>query len=134
MKYISIIIIILFAAACGGSRKTISANPTNSTGLRKNIIQLKINEEKTIQLPSWASSGPQIGFTLSDTSIATVSRKEIVSTYDSTSLRPGDPVLANWVIKGLKRGTTRVKFSGRQPEKNNSANLRLKDFKIVVTD
>ena len=133
MKYLSIII-ILVAAACGSSKKNISNNPTNPTVLRKNIIQLKINEEKTIQLPSWASSGPQMGFTLSDTSIAKVSRKEIVSTYDSTGLRPGDPVLANWVIKGLKRGTTRMKFAGGRPEKNNSANLRLKNFKIVVTD
>lgn len=93
-----------------------------------------MNEEKTIQLPGWASSGPQIGFTLSDTSIAKVSRKEIVSTYDSTGLRPGDPVLANWVIKGLKRGTTRIKFAKGRTEKNEGTDLRLKNLKIVVTD
>lgn len=120
-------------AACGSTKYNTTNNPAE-TGLPKNTIQLKVNEEKTIQLPTWASAGPQMGFTLSDTSIATVSRKEVVSTFDSTGLRPGDPVLANWVIKGLKRGTTNVKFSGRRPEKANSANLRLKNFKIVVTD
>ena len=128
MKYISIIV-ILIVAACGSSRQN-----TSPTGLRNNSIQLKVNEEKTIQLPGWVSSGPQMGFALSDTSIAIVSRKETISTYDSTDLRPGDPVLANWVIKGLKPGTTRMKFTGRRPEKNNNANLRLKNFKIVVTD
>lgn len=132
MKYLSIIIFFV-AVACSSSKKYTSNNPTDPTVPRK-IIQLKINEEKTIQLPGWASSGPQMAFTLSDTSIAKVSRKEIVSTYDSTALRPEDPMLANWVIKGLKPGITRVKFTGRRPEKNNSANLRLKNFKIVVTD
>ena len=132
MKYLGLII-ILVVAACGSSKKGISNNPTDSTSSRK-VIQLKINEEKTIQLPNWASNDPQMRFILSDTSIATISRKETVSTYDTTGLRPGDPVLANWVIKGLKQGTTRVKFTGRRPEKNNGANLRLKNFKIVVTD
>ena len=116
MKYLSILI-ILIAAACGSSKKNSSSNSADSAVLRKNIIQLKVNEEKTIQLPGWASSGPQMGFALSDTSIATISRKETVSTYDSTGLRPGDPVLANWVIKGLKTGTTRVKFTGPRPKK-----------------
>lgn len=124
---------IFVATACSSSKKNTSNNSTDPTALKK-TIQLKTNEEKTIQLPGWAASSPQMGFTLSDTSIAKVSRKEIVSTYDSTGLRPGDPVLSNWVIKGLKQGTTKVKFSGRRPEKNNSANLRLKNFKIVVTD
>lgn len=133
MKYLSIIL-IFGVAACGSSKKGISSNPTNSTGLEKNKIQLKINEEKTIQLPTWASSGTQMAFTLSDTSIATVSRKEMISTFDSTALRTGDPVLANWVIKGLKSGTTRVKFSGRRLAKNNGANLRSKNFKILVTE
>lgn len=132
MKYLSVII-ILVVAACSSSKKNNSNNSIEQTGLRK-VIQLKINEEKTIQLPSSASSSPQMGFILSDTSIATISRKETVSTYDTTGLRPGDPVLANWVIKGLKQGTTRVKFTGRRPEKNNGANIRLKNFKIVVTD
>jgi predicted secreted protein len=132
MKYLSIII-ILIAAACGSSNN-ISNDPTNPAVRRNNIIQVKINEEKTIQLPGWVSSGPQMGFTLSDTSIAKVSRKEIVSTYDSTGLRPGDPVLANWVIKGLKRGTTRIKFAQGRPDKNDGANLRLKNLQIVVTD
>ncbi len=121
--------IILIAAACGSSKKDSSNNPTD-----KNIIQLKINEEKTIELPSRASSGRQMVFTLSDTSVATVTRKEIVSTYDSTALRPGDPALAIWVIKGLKPGTTRIKFAGPRIEKKDAANLRLKNFKIVVTD
>jgi predicted secreted protein len=125
---------IFVAVACGSSKKSISNDATNATVQRKSIIQLKINEEKTIQLPSLSSDGPAAGFTLSDTSIAKVSRKETISTYDSTDLRTGDPVLANWVIKGLKSGTTRVKFAGRRPEKNNGANLRLKNFKIVVTE
>ena len=124
---------IFVATSCSNSKKNVSNNSTDPTALKK-IIQLKINEEKTIQLPSWASSSPQMGFILSDTSIATISRKETVSTYDTTGLRPGDPVLANWVIKGLKQGTTRVKFTGRRPEKNNGANIRLKNFKIIVTD
>ena len=132
MKYLSVII-ILIAAACGSSNNT-SNYPPNTGVPTNNIIQVKINEEKTIQLPGWSSSGPQMGFTLSDTSIAKVSRKEIVSTYDSTGLRPGDPVLANWVIKGLKRGTTKMEFAGHGTEKNNGANLRLKNLKIVVTD
>lgn len=118
MKYLSIII-ILIAAACSSP---------------KNIIQLKINEEKTIELPGTASSGAQMVFTLSDTSVAKVSRKEIISTYDSTGLRPGDPVLAIWVIKGLKGGTTSIKFAGKGNQKNNGANVRLKNLKIVVTD
>src|SRR4051812_35817822 len=128
MKYLSIII-ILIATACGSSKKNISNNATD-----ENIIQLKINEEKTIELPGRSSSGRQIVFTSSDTSVAKVSRKEIVSTYDSTGLRPEDPVLAIWVIKGLKRGTTRMKYTGPRIEKNDAANLRLKNLKIVVTD
>lgn len=132
MKYASILI-ILIAAACGGSKTSTGSNAADP-GWRNNSIQLKVNEEKTIQLPTWASASAQMRFTLSDTSIATISRKEVVSTFDSTGLRPGDPVLANWVIRGLKRGTTNVKFDGRQPEKANSTNLRLKNFKIVVTD
>src|SRR6478672_2880012 len=102
MKYLSIIIISI-AAACGSSNNT-SNDPTNPAVGRNNIIQVKINEEKTIQLPGLVSSGPQMNFTLSDTSIAKVTRKEVVSTFDSTGLRPGDPVLANWTIKGLRRG------------------------------
>jgi hypothetical protein len=133
MKYLSTII-ILIAAACGSSKKNISNNPTDSAVLRKNIIQLKINEEKTIELPGRASSGRQMAFTLSDTTVAKVTRKEIVSTYDSTALRPGDPMLAIWVIKGLKPGTTRMKYSGPRIEKTAGANLPLKNLKIVVTD
>jgi predicted secreted protein len=126
MKYLSIII-ILIATACGSSKT--SNNPTD-----KNIIHLKMNEEKTIELPGRASSGHQMAFTLSDTSVAKVTRKEIVSTYDSTALRPGDPALTIWVIKGLKPGTTRMKFAGPRIEKRDAANLRFKNLKIVVTD
>jgi hypothetical protein len=75
-----------------------------------------------------------MAFTIFDTSIAKVSRKEIVSTYDSTSLRTEDPVLAVWVIKGLNPGTTRMRFDGRRSEKKDAANLGLKNLKIVVTD
>jgi hypothetical protein len=128
------IIIILIAAACGSSKKNISNNPTDSTVLKKNIIQLKINEEKTIELPLRASSGRQMVFTISDTSVAKVSRREIVSTYDSTALRPGDPALAIWVIKGLKHGTTRMKYAGPRIGKSDGPGLRLKNLKIVVTD
>jgi predicted secreted protein len=132
MKYLSIII-ILIAVACGSSNN-ISNNSTSPTVKRNNIIQVKINEEKTIQLPGWVSSGPQMNFTLSDTSIAKVSRKEVVSTFDSTALRPGDPVLANWTIKGLKSGTTRIKFTQGQRKKNEAAKRQLKNLTIVVTD
>jgi hypothetical protein len=131
MKYLSVI--ILFAVACGSSKNNTSSNSTNS-GPSDNIIQLKVNEEKTIQLPTVASNGRQMEFTLSDSSVAKVSRKEVVSTYDSTGLRPGDPVLANWMIKGLKRGTTTLKFTGSGSEKNNSANLRLRNIRIDVSD
>jgi predicted secreted protein len=124
MKYLSIII-ILIAVACGSSNN-ISNNSTSPTVKRNNIIQVKINEEKTIQLPGWVSSGPQMNFTLSDTSIAKVSRKE--------ALRPGDPVLANWTIKGLKSGTTRIKFTQGQRKKNEAAKRQLKNLTIVVTD
>jgi hypothetical protein len=133
MKYLSIMI-TLIAASCGSSNNNISNNPTNSSVQRNNIIQVKVNEEKTIQLPGWVSSGPQMNFALSDTTIAKVSRKEVVSTFDSTGLRPGDPVLANWTIKGLRRGTTRIKFIDGQREKNDAANLRLKNLTIVVID
>lgn len=122
---------MVIVAACGSTRQNTTNNPI---GVKNKSIQLKVNEEKTIQLPGWVSDGPQMGFTLSDTSIATVSRKETVSTYDSTSRRPGDPVLDNWVIKGLKRGTTKMKFTGHHSEKANNANLRLKNFEIAVTD
>jgi predicted secreted protein len=132
MKYLSTII-ILIAAACSPSNHNISNNPANPGVKNDNIIQVKINEEKTVQLPGWVSSGSQMELTLSDTSIATI-RKEIVSTYDSTGLRPGDPVLANWMIKGLKRGTTRIKFAKGSPGKNDGANLRLKNLKIEVAD
>ena len=120
---------MIIAAACGSSKKDTSNNPTE-----KNIIQLKTNEEKTIELPTRASSGRQMVFTLTDTSVAKVTRKEIVSTYDSTALRPGDPALAVWVIKGLKPGTTRIKFTGPRIKKKDAANLRLRNLKIVVTD
>ena len=96
-------------------------------------MQLKVNEEKTIELPGRASTGRQMVFTLSDTSVAKVSRKEIVSTYDSTALRAGDPVLALWVIKGLRPGTTSMKYKGPRIRNNDAANLRLKNVKIVVT-
>jgi hypothetical protein len=132
MKYLSAILIFI-AAACGSSKNNTSSSPTNP-GPSDNIIQLKVNEEKTIQLPTAASNARQIEFSLSDSSVAKVSRKEVVSTYDSTGLRPGDPVLANWVVKGLKRGTTTLKFTGSGSEKNNSANLRLKNITIEVAD
>ena len=133
MKYLSTII-ILIAAACSPSNHNISNNPANPAVKNDDIIQVKINEEKTVQLPGWVSSGSQMELTLFDTSIATIIRKEIVSTYHSTGLRPGDPVLANWMIKGLKRGTTRIKFAKGSLDKNDGANLRLKNLKIEVTD
>lgn len=111
---------MLIAGACGRSKNNTTNNPS--------IITLKVNEEKTIQLPTMISDGRQMEFTLSDTSVAKVTRKEIISTYDSTGLRPEDPVLANWVIKGLKRGTTSLKFHGTESKKNNSA------IKIEVID
>lgn len=120
------------AAGCG-SPNNVSNDPANEGVPGNNIIQVKVNEEKTIQLPASASSSTEMGFTLSDTSIAKVSRKEIVSTYDSTGLRPGDPVLANWVIKGLKPGTTRIKFARGGSVKNDGAKRRLKNLTIVVT-
>lgn len=129
MKYLSIIL-VLIAAACSSS----SNNSINSIVSEKNILQLKINEEKTLQVPAGASKGLEMTFTLSDTSVAKVSRKQVVSTYDSATLRPGDPVLAIWVIKGLKRGTTGIKFSEPGGRKNEGATLSLKNYKIIVTD
>src|SRR5689334_15894607 len=126
MKHVCTLL-ILIVTACGSSKYSSSTTPPE-LGPGKNTIQLKINEEKTIQVPTSASNSAQMGFTLSDASIATISRKEVVSTYDSSGLRPGDPVLVNWVIKGLKSGTTRAKFSGGRPPRDNSANIRLKNF------
>ena len=133
MKYFSILLIVM-ASACGSSKNNSSSNPSNPAARKKNTIQIKVNEEKTIQFPSSKSSGPQMAFTLSDTSVANVSRKAMISTYDSTSLRPGDPILAVWVIKGLKPGTTRMKLAEGRTEKIGDANLRLKNFRIVVTE
>jgi predicted secreted protein len=100
-----------------------------------NQMQIKVNEERTIQLPSRASSGLRIVFTVSDSSVASITKKDLQrSDMDSLNIRPGDPLPAIFIIKGLKKGSTVIHFAERRPGVNDGPDISLKDFDLKVDD
>ena len=100
-----------------------------------NKIELGVNDQTTIQLPSRGSSGLRIVFTISDPSVVSVTRKELQSAeVDSLHLRPGDPVPAIFIIKGLKNGATTIHFSERKPGMNDGADIALKEYEVKVKE
>ena len=103
--------------------------------MEENKIAIGVNQEKNIQIPSRGSSGLKMVFTITDSTVASVTRKEIKpSDIDSLNLRPGDPVPAIWIIKGLKTGTTKIHFAELRPGMNDGPGIPLKDFDVTVTD
>lgn len=100
-----------------------------------NQIEIAVNSEKTIQLASRGSSGLRIVFTVSDSSVVSVTQKDLQSSdVDSLRLRPGDPIPAIFIIKGIKRGNTSIHFAERKPGINDGADIPLKDFEVKVGD
>jgi hypothetical protein len=100
-----------------------------------NKIELKVNGETTIQLPNRGSSGLRIVFTVSDSSVASVTRKELKSTdVDQMDIKPGDAVPAIFIIKGLKAGTTTIHFAERKPGVDAGSDIPLKDFEVQVRE
>jgi hypothetical protein len=103
--------------------------------MEENKIELRVNEEKTIQLPSRGSSGLRIIFTVSDSSVASVSRKELQSSdIDQLDIKPGDKVPAFFIIKGIKSGTASLHFSERKPGADAGPDIPLKDFEVQVNE
>ena len=101
----------------------------------ENKIELRVNGETTIQLPSRGSSGLRIVFTVSDSSVASVSRKELQSSdVDQLNIKPGDKVPAFFIIKGLKSGTATIHFAERKPGENAGSDIPLKDFEVQVKE
>jgi hypothetical protein len=100
-----------------------------------NIIELKVNEDTTIRLPNRGSSGLRMVFTLSDSSVVRVTRKELQpSDVDQLDIKPGDAVPAIFYIKGLKAGTTTIHFAERKPGMDAGPDIPLKDFEVHVKE
>jgi hypothetical protein len=100
-----------------------------------NKIELKVGDETTIRLPNRGSSGLRIVFTVSDSSVASVTRKELQSSdVDQLDIKPGDAVPAIFTIKGLKSGTTTIRFSEKKPGVNAGSDIPLKDFEVQVKE
>ena len=100
-----------------------------------NIIELKVNEDTTIRLPNRGASGLRMVFTLSDSSVASVTRKELKSSdVEHLDIKPGDAVPAIFVIQGLKAGTTTIHFAERKPGVDAGSDIPLKDFEVHVKE
>jgi len=82
-------------------------------------------------IPNRGTSGLQLVFDLSDSSVASVDRKELPPDI-TKHLKPGDPLPAYYVVKGNNIGESKLIFSERRVGMPDSPNLPLKSYLIIV--
>jgi hypothetical protein len=125
---------VLFAtSACNHQKGT--AGPQKTENMETAQLTLRLNEQKTVQMPSRGATGLQLVFTIEDSSIVEVARKELSpEDRDSLQLRPGDAIPAVFTIRGKKQGKTVVHFGERRVGMKEMPDLPLRDYEITVTD
>jgi hypothetical protein len=134
-----VVIAFLMLLNCCATIKP-NADNTNTRNATKNKLamneeHLKINrgETKQLYIPNRGSSGLQLVYELTDSTVVSITRKELPDSYFTThSVNAGESLPALFEIYGIKAGTTHLFFREKRVGMPESPLMEVRTYLVEV--
>jgi len=130
MKFLCLIIVAQFYAFPDSILHVLNSvkNPDKTEG---KILRIKKDSTVVINLKSLSTSGYTWSYSVEDSSIVQVQKKDN-EFPSSRSKHVGDSGVEVFAVKGLRSGETKIRFEQRRPWKNGGKSIKNETYNVIV--